>query len=152
MLTAGCLFQAVWNARSGRPADWGVKDYDVFYYDTDLSWRAEDAVIRRTAALLGDDAATVEVRNQARVHLWYGERFGRPYPRLGCVEDGIDRFLVACTRVGLGLADGRLYAPDGLDDLWNGILRVNPLHPEPDLFARKCADYQARWPWLRVMT
>lgn len=25
MLTAGCLFQAVWNHRSGRPAGWGVK-------------------------------------------------------------------------------------------------------------------------------
>ena len=37
-LTAGCLFQAVWNRRSGRAPDWGVKDYDVFYFDDgDLS-------------------------------------------------------------------------------------------------------------------
>lgn len=37
MLTAGCLFQAVWNRLSDRPAGWGVNDYDVFYFDEDLS-------------------------------------------------------------------------------------------------------------------
>lgn len=151
MLTAGCLFQAVWNVRGGKPADWGVRDYDVFYFDdTDLSWRAEDAVIQRAARLLGDAGAGVQIRNQARVHLWYAERFGRPYARLTCVEDGIDRFLVACTRVGLTIAERALYAPDGLGDLWNGILRINPDWPAPDLFARKCADYRARWPWLTI--
>ena len=30
MLTAGCLFQAVWNHQSHLPSAWGVKDYDVF--------------------------------------------------------------------------------------------------------------------------
>ena len=45
-LTAGCLFQAVRNRSSGQAADWGIKDYDVFYFDErDLSWEAEDAVI-----------------------------------------------------------------------------------------------------------
>jgi uncharacterized protein len=37
-LTAGCLFQATWNRVSERSAGWGVKDYDVFYFDDhDLS-------------------------------------------------------------------------------------------------------------------
>lgn len=39
MLTAGCLFQAVWNQQAAHPAAWGVKDYDVFYFDEDVSWR-----------------------------------------------------------------------------------------------------------------
>ncbi len=39
LLTAGCLFQAAWNCLSGRPASWGVQDYDVFYFDEDLSWK-----------------------------------------------------------------------------------------------------------------
>jgi len=46
MLTAGCLFQAVWNQQAGQPPDWGVKDYDIAYFDEDLSWEAEDRVIR----------------------------------------------------------------------------------------------------------
>ena len=74
-LTAGCLFQAVWNRSAGRPPGWGVKDYDVFYFDdSDLSWEAEDAVIRRVHEAVADLGATVEVKNQARVHLWYAQR------------------------------------------------------------------------------
>lgn len=32
-LTAGCLFQTVWNIKSGNKPEWGIKDYDVFYFD-----------------------------------------------------------------------------------------------------------------------
>lgn len=34
-LTAGCLFQTVWNVTTGRPPTSGIKDYDVFYFDRD---------------------------------------------------------------------------------------------------------------------
>lgn len=150
-LTAGCLFQAAWNHTAGRPPGWGVKDYDVFYFDdTDLSWEAEDAVIRRVHEAVADLDVTVEVKNQARVHLWYEKRFKVAYPRLGSARDGIDRYLIACTRVGIDLADGSLYAPDGLDDLGAGILRMNPLLPMPAMFLKKAADYRARWPWLSI--
>lgn len=30
MLTAGSLFQTVWNHQSKLPLTWGIKDYDVF--------------------------------------------------------------------------------------------------------------------------
>ena len=151
-LTAGCLFQAAWNHTAGRPPGWGVKDYDVFYFDSDLSWEAEDAVIRRVNEAVADLGATVEVKNQARVHLWYEQRFKAHYPRLRSARDGIDRYLIACTRVGIDLADGSLYAPDGLGDLSAGILRMNPLLPMPEMFAVKARDYQSRWPWLRIVT
>lgn len=69
-LTAGCLFQAVWNLRSDFPPDWGVHDYDVFYFDEDLSWEAENAVIQQARALFKDMGVNIELRNQARFHLW----------------------------------------------------------------------------------
>ena len=152
ILTAGCLVQVAWNLRSGRDAAFGIKDYDVFYFDdSDLSWEAEDSVIRRAAELLGDVGGTVEIRNQARVHLWYREKFGAGYPQLSKAEDGIDRYLTCCTRIGIRVADGSLYAPDGLADLWNGILKINPLNSQPILFRRKCDEYLFRWPWLTVI-
>src|SRR5439155_15546435 len=71
-LTAGCLFQTVWNVMTGRPPTEGIRDYDLFYFDaTDLSWAAEDTVIRGAAATFaGLPAASsgpptvVEVRNE----------------------------------------------------------------------------------------
>jgi hypothetical protein len=152
-LTAGCLFQAVWNRTSGRLPDWGIKDYDVFYFDnSDLSWKAEDAMIRRVRDATDDLHVNIEVKNQARVHLWYPERFHESYPQLHSAREGIDRFLISCTCVGLEVDGGNVYAPNGLLDLASGTLRMNPLSPFPNLFREKAASYQARWPWLQVLT
>ncbi|TLG90668.1 nucleotidyltransferase family protein [Pseudomonas edaphica] len=151
MLTAGCLFQAVWNHQSNLPAAHNVKDYDVFYFDTDLSYEAEDKVIRAAERLFEDLGVNVEVKNQARVHLWYSERFGRPYPQLHSAKQGVDRYLVAGTCIGLEIDTGEVYAPYGLADVEQGVLRINPLHREPELFAAKARSYQARWPWLTIV-
>ncbi len=153
-LVAGCLFQTVWNLRTGRPPAENIADYDIFYFDdSDLSWEAEDREIRRAAALFADLPVTIELRNQARVHLWYGERFGPGYPQLRSSRDSIDRFLACATCVGIQPArDGTLtlYAPYGLDELERGILRPNPRNLRADRFAEKATRYRARWPWLTV--
>ncbi|HWK45012.1 MAG TPA: nucleotidyltransferase family protein [Stellaceae bacterium] len=153
-LVAGCLYQTVWNRLAGRSPGALIKDYDIFYFDdADLSWDAEDRAIRRAERCFADLGITVELRNQARVHLWYAERFGPGYPALRSSRDGIDRYLVECTCVALAPTPGgapELYAPYGLGDLYDGILRPNPINPRPALFAAKAASYRARWPWLRV--
>lgn len=151
-LTAGALFQAVWNAQAGRPEGQDVKDYDVFYFDPETSWEAEDAVIRRVTTACADLGATIEVKNQARVHLWYPDRFGIACPPLNSVREGIDRYLILCTCVGIDVGSGELYAPNGLDDLVAGVLRANPLNRQPGAFAAKAASYLRRWPQLTVVT
>lgn len=150
-LTAGSLFQSTWNVLSERAADHGVKDYDVFYFDDrDLSWEAENEVVQRVQRVTTDLAVTIDIKNQARVHLWYAQRFGVPYPQLSQTTDGIDRFLIACTCVGIEVGTGALYAPNGLDDLRRGILRPNPKNRQSALFIEKAEDYRRRWPWLSI--
>lgn len=151
MLTAGCLFQAVWNHKSNLPPEWGIKDYDVFYFDEDVSWEAENEVILAAQQLFQGLDATVEIRNQARVHLWYPQRFGQPCPPLQSAKDGVDRYLIEGTCIGLDIATGELYAPYGLADVEQGLLRLNSKTPQPDLFEQKAKSYQARWPWLRII-
>ncbi|QBX36879.1 nucleotidyltransferase family protein [Brevundimonas sp. S30B] len=69
-LFSGAVYQSVWNALTGRPAGYGVKDFDLGYFDSDTSWDAEDAVIRRVAAAFETPLRDrIEVRNQARVRL-----------------------------------------------------------------------------------
>ncbi|MVV49744.1 nucleotidyltransferase family protein [Pseudomonas sp. PB120] len=151
MLTAGCLFQAVWNHQAQLPPDWGIKDYDVFYFDTDQSWEAENEVIDAARHLFRDLNVNIELKNQARVHLWYSQRFGSAYPQLQSSKDGIDRYLIAGTCIGLDVETDEVYAPYGLEDIEQGMLRINPIHPQPDLFEQKAKSYQARWPWLRIV-
>ena len=152
-LVAGCLFQTFWNLEHGRPATEGIRDYDIFYFDEDLSFEAEDRQIGRVGEILRDMPVRVDLKNQARVHLWYGERFGPGYPQLRSSRDGVDHFLIECTRVAVRKdATGalELYAPGALDDLFGGILRPNPLNLRPALFAAKAESLRARWPWLVI--
>ncbi|WP_447650476.1 nucleotidyltransferase family protein [Pseudomonas abietaniphila] len=151
MLTAGCLFQAVWNRICDRSVAWGVNDYDVFYFDEDLSWEAENRAIIAAQKLFHDLDVKVEVRNQARVHLWFADRFGADYPPLRSAKEGIERFLICSTCVGLDVVTGELYVPHGLDELERGTLRMNPNFPQLDQFRKKALSYQARWDWLRVV-
>jgi len=148
-LVAGCLFQTVWNLRSGRAPEAGIKDYDLFYFDaSDTSDAGERCVQARVDEALGDLGITVEASNQARVHLWYESYFGHPYEELRSARDGIDRFLVPATCV--GVRPGELYAPNGLSMLYDGVLTMNPLMPHRDLFNEKAASYRKRWSWLQI--
>ena len=129
-----------------------MNDYDVFYFDdSDLSYEAEDRVIREVDALCADLGVKIEVRNQARVHLWYPQRFGRAYAPLLSARDGIGKYLVACTCVGIEVGSGELYFADpSLDDLVGGVLRVNPRFVDVVQFERKALSYRERWGWLRL--
>src|SRR5256885_7949256 len=70
LVFSGAVYQPVLNQITGRPLDYGIKDYDLGYFDaSDLSYDAEDAVIRRVKAAFDEPLRSmVEVRNQARVH------------------------------------------------------------------------------------
>jgi uncharacterized protein len=153
-LVAGCLFETIWNEQAGRPPTENIRDYDIFYFDAaDLSYEAEDREIRRITAAFTCLDAKIELKNQARVHLWYEKRFGHPYPVLTSSTDGINRFLVACTCVAVRCTAGlplAIHAANGMDDLFAGILRPNPINFEDRGFAEKARSYQSRWPWLRV--
>lgn len=147
-LVAGALFGTVWNVLSGQPPEAKIKDYDLFYWHPDTTYAAEDAVIRQAAHLYRDLNARIEARNQARVHLWFSQKYALARPALRSTREGIDQFLVECTCVGIDAA-GELYATYGLTDLAAGILRPNPLNHTPSLYTPKVRDYQRRWPWLR---
>ena len=153
-LVSGCLVQTAWNVLTGRAVDYGINDYDVFYFDPDTSWEAEDNIIRLLAERLSCRGIAVEARNEARVHLWYGKKHGLPYPELHCSTEGIDRFLTKNTQIGLRrTGDGyELYAPNGFDDVADMIVRPNP---GPNFsatnYAAKAARWQKLWPEITVL-
>ena len=153
-LVSGCLVQTAWNVLTGRAVDYGINDYDVFYFDPDTSWQAEDAVIRRLQNRLARLGVTVEARNQARVHLWYPRqtwpalpgaaifhRRHRPLP---------DQKYPGRNPPHPGGYD--VYAPNGFDDIAGLIVRPNP---GPNFsaanYAAKAARWKALWPELTVL-
>ena len=152
-LTAGVLFQTVWNSLTHRESGTGIRDADFFYFDADTSWEAEDAVIRAGAELFGDVAVPVEIRNEARVHLWYADRFGTPSPPFRDCADAIDSFAAVCCCYGVTRTDGQVqvYAPHGYDDLFSLTVRPNRRLAPRHVYESKTARWREQWPELTVL-
>ena len=104
LVFSGAVYQPVLNHLTGRAPDYGIKDYDLAYFDAaDLSYEAEDAVIRRVRAAFDEPLkSAVEVRNQARVHLWFEAKFGEAYTALAGAAEALERFTSATFAVGVG--------------------------------------------------
>lgn len=152
LVFSGAVYGPVWNHLTGRPPDHGLSDYDLAYFDaSDVSYEAEDIVIRRVAAALEPPLRElVEVRNQARVHLWFEDHFGEPYTPLACSAQALERFAAPAFSVGVRLEhDDRLtiFAPFGLEDVFALRIRPNPTRRArglPQIFAKA----KGRWPEL----
>lgn len=160
-LVAGCLYQTVWNVVTGRPSEEGILDYDLAYFDgSDLSWDAEDAVIQAGWEKFADVARPVQIRNQARVHLWYEQKFGVGCPPHTSTEAAIDTFEATTASLGVRVepgADGepggrwRIYAPYGLSDVFNLVVRPNPVLAPGHVYETKTARWRRQWPGLTVL-
>ena len=154
-LVSGAIYQSVWNALTGRPSGHGIKDADLVYFDaSDLSFEAEDRVIRAVAPTFNGLGLPVEVRNQARVHLWFPERFGASYPKLSCTEESLLNYASRTHAVAVRLeADGRLdvVAPFGLADVFAMRIVPNPALDNAETHAEKARRMRDLWPEVEVV-
>jgi hypothetical protein len=154
-LTAGCVFQTVWNVVTNRPPTEGIKDYDLFYFDdSNLGWEAENDVIHTGNRIFGDLPTGVEIRNKARVHLWYENHFGVPCPPHTSTETAIDSFAATTCCLGIRLHGNdqwRIYAPHGLADVFNLVVRPNPVLAPRSVYETKTQRWRKHWPELTVL-
>lgn len=152
---AGFLTQTVWNALFGNPSGYGIKDIDFVYYDsTDLSFEAENAVIEKVKSRFAGLPIEVDVKNQARVHLWYKNRFGSEIAPYHSLEAAIDTWPTTATAVGVRLQpDGtlKIYAPFGLNDLFGKIVRPNKAQITKEIYENKVVSWLRKWPELIVI-
>jgi uncharacterized protein len=151
---SGAVYQRVLNALTERAPDYGVRDHDPGYFDaSDISYEAEDAVIRRVATACDEPLrSAVEVRNQARVHVWFESHFGERYAPLSCTAEALERFVSPMFAIGVRLMrDDRLHiaAPFGLADLFALRLRPNPRRFSAN-FSQVAAGGIRRWPEVTV--
>jgi hypothetical protein len=154
-LFSGAVYQTIWNGLTGRPADHGIRDYDVAYFDTDLSRETETRHQVELLAHVPDPMrGRIEAVNQARVHLWFEQKFGRPYAALSRTDGALRRSLFTAHAVGVRLEpDDSLViaAPYGLGDIFDMVLRPNPELPVIGAHAEKARQALERWPELVVL-
>jgi hypothetical protein len=154
LLGAGAIRDTVWDALHERAAAM-PRDLDVGFFDpSDLS-PARDAevlaALRERAPALPWDA-----KNQAAVHLWYGERFGFDVAPFSSSAEAIATFPETASCVGVRLlGDGELLvvAPHGLDDLLGCVCRHNPTRVSAAFYERRVREkgWRERWPRMRYV-
>jgi uncharacterized protein len=154
LLVSGAIYNNVWNVLTGRPLMTGVKDFDVFYFDDrDLSYEAEDAIVKQAEKRFSHLPVPVEVRNQARVHLWAPRKFGHPVLPLNSSAEMLGRFASKTHSVGVRLGQSDkldIVAPFGLEAIF--AFRIVPNHVLDNRHAheKKGARAKAIWPQLVV--
>lgn len=150
-LVAGSIAQAVWNDIHGFDPKFGLKDIDIIYFDKDdLSEMREKETALFIHELFADLQVKFEVKNQARVHLWYEDKFGYSIESFSSSKQAISMFPTSATSLGIRPLGKSLeiYAPYGLDDLMGLIVRPNKRLASRAVYEQKVMRWQSLWPKL----
>jgi uncharacterized protein len=177
---AGAVRDLVWDTRFGNGFDPArIEDVDVVFFDPDdLSAIYEEEIERKLSR--EEPSVKWDVKNQARVHVWFESKFGRPLEPLTSTAAGVATWPETATAVAVRLSPDpglditgldvaghdvefevaglQILAPFGLDDLLNGIWRRNlGTSPETrvsdDEFRARTErkQPQVRWPHVVVL-
>ena len=151
---AGCINQTVFNYYHHYDIEYGIGDYDIVYYDNDLSYESEDKIIKMIESKVSDKNINLDIKNEARVHLWYHKKYGRRIKAYASVEDAISRWTSTVTCIGVRYNKGRfiVYAPYGLNDLFSMTIRPIKNGASREVYCEKSLKWKDKWPKLEVVS
>lgn len=152
-VAAGCINQTIFNYYHGYPLMNGIDDFDIVYFDSDVSYEKEDSIIKEINNLVNDLNIKCDVKNEARVHLWYGEKYGKHIEPYTSLEDAIDSWGTSVTCLGVRLENNKLiiYAPYGLNDLFSMTIRPVKRQYTEEQYIIKTNKWKKKWPKLNVL-
>jgi len=152
-LGAGCICQSVWNSISGKEITEGIKDYDLVYYDADTNKKSEEKELERVRSLFSSLPIEIDVVNEARVHLWFEEDFGKKIEQLKSCEDAINGWPTTTTAIGINKINEEVnvYAPYGFNDLFGLVVRPNKPSVIKWVYEKKVEKWTKKWTNLKVI-
>lgn len=150
-LAAGAIVQTVWNLRTGRNLGYGILDYDLVYFG--VGETASEEWTRHQALAAEWPQYPLDVKNQARVHLWYPDKFGLEIPPLQSLSAALCTWPSTATATAVRRVQGQweILAPFGLSDLLNLVVRPNATLVSAEIYARKTARWRSLWPELEIL-
>ena len=152
-VAAGAINQTVFNYYHNNSMNYLIDDYDIVYYDEDLSYEKEDKIIKEINLLCKDLNVSLDIKNQARVHLWFKNKFGYSIEPNKSVEDAISKWGSTVTCIGVRLKNNELtiFAPYGLNDLFSLIIRPNKENFIKKGYEEKTRKWKQNWPKLTII-
>ena len=150
---AGGVNQTVFNYYHGFDINYGIKDFDIVYYDSDESWEAEDIIIKDLEKRLSHIDASFDIKNQGRVYVWYNEKYGTNREKYTSVEDAISSWGATVTCVGVRLEDGdlKVYCPYGLNDIFSMTIRPVKKDFTKENYIERANRWKENWEKLKIV-
>lgn len=152
---AGCIAQTVWNYQNGNPLEYGIKDIDfAFFDDKNIDYDYENTVVLKINDLFKNLPINIDVKNQARVHLWYENHFGYSIQPYTSLEAALNTWPTTATAIGVRRersGELKVYAPFGLNDLFGKIVRPNKVQITREIYENKVNRWLKIWPDLIII-
>lgn len=151
-IAGGAITQIIWNSLEDKALLDKVKDFDIVYFDS-ANLTSETVFKQRIFNRL-NHSVEIDVKNQARIHERYAQKFGCTIPAYECVEQGVESWLSAFA-IGFTLdCDGNMniFAPYGLEDAFNMLIKPNKRAMTESNYNKMTAGYKARWPRVKVLS
>lgn len=150
---AGGVNQTVFNYYHGYEGDYGIKDYDIVYFDEDTSYEAEDVIIKDLEKRLKDLDIVSDIKNQARVHIWYNPKYGTNREPYTSCEDAVSSWGSTVTCIGIRKENGQLivYCPYGLNDLFSLTIRPVKRYFDKESYEARSKRWKAKWDKLNIV-
>jgi hypothetical protein len=131
-----------------------INDVDwVYFDDQDLSAESVNRTEQMVRSHFADIPLKFDVKNQARVHVWYKERFGYEIKPYTSIKAAVQTWPTTATSVAITNSSGglRLFAPFGLDDLLSLTVRANKAQITEGIYLAKVERWKKCWPSLRII-
>ena len=154
-IAAGSVFQTIWNYYDNKPLNFGIKDIDIIYYDSNnLSKEVEKELEGKIIEHFKELNYKFDVHNEARMHLWKKEKENKNINQYKNSEDAIDQWIATVPSIGITKENDniKVYAPYGLSDIFSRTIRpIKHKDNSKELYDKKVASWQKRFEKLNII-
>lgn len=156
-IAAGSIFQTIWNYYDNKPLNYGIKDIDIIYYDSnnlskDDETELENKIINHFKEI--NINYEFDIHNEARMHLWKKENENKNINQYESSEDAIDQWIATVHSVGITKENNeiKVYAPYGLSDIFSRTIRpIKHKANSKELYEKKANSWSKRFDNLNII-
>ena len=156
-ISAGSIFQTVWNYYDNKPLNYGIKDIDIIYFNKkDLSVDTDLMYYRKVKAFADKQKYNyeIDVSNEARMHIMHKEKYNNIIEPYISSEDAINKWIATVHSIGITKTNDeiKIYAPYGLSDIFSRTIRpIKHKDNSKELYDKKVNSWKERFDNLNII-
>lgn len=156
-ISAGSIFQTVWNYYDNKPLNYGIKDIDIIYFNKKDLLVDTDLMYYRKVKAFADKQKynyEIDVSNEARMHIMHKEKYNNIIEPYISSEDAINKWIATVHSIGITKTNDeiKIYAPYGLSDIFSRTIRpIKHKDNSKELYDKKVNSWKERFDNLNII-